>query len=171
MNYEEASFKYLEENARFIPVTAGGEESSLYVCRYNGKLLSHEDTGELRLMIEKEMRAVHEDDETRKVVQRLGRLQKELYRCLIEHGSWYEGCGWIWDNFSTTTRILESLVKRGLAYRIDREGGLFLDRGGSQYYPIVNNYLAEWFGPGGSRGEWDRYIARAKERQAQLLKL
>jgi hypothetical protein len=29
-------------------------------------------------------------------------------------GYWYSGCGWMWDNKSGTTKIMESLLKRGL---------------------------------------------------------
>jgi hypothetical protein len=169
MNYEEASLKYLEDHAKWIPVTIDGEEDQLYACRYNGKLLSHADTYELRLLIEAEMRKVHEDDESRKLVHRLGKTQAEIYHCLMEHGSWYEGCGWIWDNYSQTTRVLDSLVKRGLAYKVTRQarhGQLFA---GPQYYPITNDWLAEWFAPGGSRSNWDRYVKRARDNMDRLL--
>ena len=46
--------------------------------------------------------------------QPLGQTQKDLLNCLGERGSWHPGCGWIWSNPSTTTRILNSLVRRGL---------------------------------------------------------
>lgn len=43
----------------------------------------------------------------------LGDVQKEVLRCLREHGGW-PGRGWLWDTTSNTERICESLVRRGL---------------------------------------------------------
>ena len=47
---------------------------------------------------------------------KIGKLQKELLRCLKENGCWkidnYNS--WNWDTFSNTKRILESLRKKGL---------------------------------------------------------
>ena len=51
----------------------------------------------------------------------MGKTQTEVLRCLHKHGWWSNGCGWIWGNASATTRILESLVKRGLATRTEEE--------------------------------------------------
>jgi DNA-binding PadR family transcriptional regulator len=47
----------------------------------------------------------------------LGENQRYALRCLAEHnaGTWYPGAGWIWDNRSTTVRLLDSLVRRELA--------------------------------------------------------
>lgn len=47
----------------------------------------------------------------------LGENQKFMLRSMHEHhgDKWYAGCGWIWDTHSVTVRMLDSLVKRGLA--------------------------------------------------------
>ena len=67
----------------------------------------------------------------------LGYKQQAVLRALWKHGQWYEGCGWVWDNHCGTKRILNSLVRQGLAsttspgppdshwlvkYRITQEG-------------------------------------------------
>lgn len=33
---------------------------------------------------------------------------------MLEHGTWYAGCGWSWRSHSATERVMEGLVKRGL---------------------------------------------------------
>lgn len=45
----------------------------------------------------------------------MGPSQIQALQCLVSHGA-YPG-GWIWDNHSTTVRLLESLVKRGFVER------------------------------------------------------
>lgn len=52
----------------------------------------------------------------------LGENQAYALKCLTEHnaGTWYPGAGWIWANLSTTVRLLDSLVKRGLVTRVDK---------------------------------------------------
>lgn len=47
----------------------------------------------------------------------LGDNQRHALKALEEHngGTWYPGAGWVWSNASTTIRLLDSLVKRGLA--------------------------------------------------------
>jgi hypothetical protein len=55
-------------------------------------------------------------------MRKLGCLQQEMLRSLKEHGSWYRGCGWLWDTPSHTEKILESLMKRQLVKRIERFG-------------------------------------------------
>lgn len=47
----------------------------------------------------------------------LGSNQVQALRCLADHnnGTWYPDAGWVWGNTSTTVRLLDSLVKRGLA--------------------------------------------------------
>jgi hypothetical protein len=65
----------------------------------------------------------------------LGGNQKSILRSLVYDympGSSdrpYPGGGWVWDNHSTTVRLLESLVRRGLVmkdncdqYRLTAEG-------------------------------------------------
>ncbi len=44
----------------------------------------------------------------------LGVTQKYVLESLQRHGEWYPQCGWMWDTFSGTVKIMESLVKRGL---------------------------------------------------------
>lgn len=52
----------------------------------------------------------------------LGENQRWALRSLAEHneGTWYPGAGWVWSNRSTTVRLLDSLVRRGLATRVER---------------------------------------------------
>ena len=47
----------------------------------------------------------------------LGENQRHALRCLAERngGTWYPGAGWVWSNVSSTVRLLDSLVRRGLA--------------------------------------------------------
>lgn len=47
----------------------------------------------------------------------LGETQIQVLRALRDHGYWCEWpqCGWHWDTETNTKRILDSLVKRGLA--------------------------------------------------------
>lgn len=42
-----------------------------------------------------------------------------FFMSLADKGSWSQGSGWTWTNTSTTTRMCESLVKRGLAVRTE----------------------------------------------------
>ena len=51
---------------------------------------------------------------------KLGINQQGVLDSLHQHGGfWQSGCGWLWDTDSGTTRIMESLLKRGL---VTREG-------------------------------------------------
>lgn len=54
----------------------------------------------------------------------LGGLQRHALEALARHngGTWYPGAGWVWANTSTTVRLLESLVGRGLAVRTEKTG-------------------------------------------------
>lgn len=45
--------------------------------------------------------------------KKLGSVQKDVLAGLRVHGSWRRNCGWVWDNVSNTTRILNSLVRAG----------------------------------------------------------
>jgi len=49
--------------------------------------------------------------------RKIGTTQIEVLKMLSEHGRWADGCGWTWSTKSNTERIMESLVKRGLAER------------------------------------------------------
>lgn len=47
----------------------------------------------------------------------LGEVQRSVLQSLAKphhRGCWYSGCGWIWTTTSGTTKIMESLLKRGL---------------------------------------------------------
>lgn len=44
--------------------------------------------------------------------------QRAVLKSLVQYHAWYSGCGWIWSNNSTTMRMLDSLVKRGLAEKV-----------------------------------------------------
>jgi len=45
----------------------------------------------------------------------LGDSQQWMLDALRKHGRWSRNCGWLWDTPSGTERILDSLVRRGLA--------------------------------------------------------
>jgi hypothetical protein len=68
----------------------------------------------------------------------LGENQRYALKCLAEHngGTWYPAAGWVWSNVSTTVRLLDSLVKRGLADKVmkkyDRTGDTY------PYYTITD---------------------------------
>lgn len=53
----------------------------------------------------------------------LGDNQRHALKALAEHngGVWYPGAGWVWANVSTTVRLLDSLVRRGLATKEIRQ--------------------------------------------------
>lgn len=51
---------------------------------------------------------------------KLGVNQLGVLRSLVEHRLWFGGgwgCGWIWASASNTERILDTLVKRGMAVK------------------------------------------------------
>lgn len=47
----------------------------------------------------------------------LGEVQKGVLRALLEHNNGIWPGGWTWTNYSTTVRVLDSLVARGLVDR------------------------------------------------------
>lgn len=55
----------------------------------------------------------------------LGENQRYLLRSMATRhdGRWHPGCGWYWANTSTTVRMLDSLVKRGLLAKYDDKPG------------------------------------------------
>jgi hypothetical protein len=61
-------------------------------------------------------------------MRKLGDNQRITLQSLLEHRGWSPGCGWVWNNYSGTVRLLDSLVRRGLAaktgteYRITEAG-------------------------------------------------
>jgi hypothetical protein len=57
-------------------------------------------------------------------MKQLGKTQASVLAALKRHGGgWYDGCGWVWSNYSETTRLMESLVKRGLVAKSEIEVG------------------------------------------------
>ena len=58
----------------------------------------------------------------------LGERQEACLRSLREFGCWHRRGSWTWDTDSGTTRIMESLVRRGLV--VKRHEGR-----GTVYYP------------------------------------
>jgi hypothetical protein len=47
-------------------------------------------------------------------LDRLGKTQASLMLSLIKHnGYWHKDCGWLWTTHARTTKILDSLAKRG----------------------------------------------------------
>ena len=49
----------------------------------------------------------------------IGDTQLSVLKVLCEYGGWGPGFSWIWENRSTTQRICESLVKRGVATKVE----------------------------------------------------
>lgn len=45
--------------------------------------------------------------------KKLGKVQQDVLASLKSHGSWHRRCGWLWDTFSNTERVLNSLVRAG----------------------------------------------------------
>jgi len=45
---------------------------------------------------------------------KVGKTQLAVLRSLHEGNGWYAGCGWLWNTYSGTRKIMDSLVKRGL---------------------------------------------------------
>lgn len=69
----------------------------------------------------------------------LGRNQRSVLRSLAEHngGEWSPGSGWYWKNPSTTERVLNSLVRRGLVDRCIYRRSRVTGRGEETYDFIV----------------------------------
>jgi DNA-binding PadR family transcriptional regulator len=53
--------------------------------------------------------------------RQLGPVQKLVLHHLAtsDHGTWYAGTGWIWDNHWTMTQVLKSLERLGLVEKFD----------------------------------------------------
>lgn len=54
---------------------------------------------------------------------RLGKTQKKVLRCLVEHGQFNRyHSGWIWDTRASTAKYMEQLTAKGLAeYSLERQ--------------------------------------------------
>jgi hypothetical protein len=52
---------------------------------------------------------------------KLGKDQRAILETLVKKSgrTWTPCCGWVWKNSSTTARLLDSLVKRGLVEKYD----------------------------------------------------
>lgn len=53
--------------------------------------------------------------EQRKKQRKLGKIQKQVLDSLRNHGFWSRHCGWIWDTTEHTKKLMESLVRAGVA--------------------------------------------------------
>lgn len=60
---------------------------------------------------------------------KLGKNQESVLRALIKHKGWMPGCGWVWSTRSETLRIMQSLVKKGLAIETTYKGT-------TAFYPV-----------------------------------
>jgi hypothetical protein len=62
--------------------------------------------------------------------RRLTSDQRGFLQSLLSYRRWSADCGWHWNNPSTTRRLIDSLVARGLVERVyDAEGK-------PEYYPV-----------------------------------
>lgn len=52
-------------------------------------------------------------------LNRLGDDQWSILDTMCEKGGWSRGSGWTWSNRSSTIKLADSLVKRGLLFRED----------------------------------------------------
>jgi hypothetical protein len=70
--------------------------------------------------------------------QPLGKKQKSILESLKGHKLYYPGCGWYWDTPSGTVKLLESLVKRGLARKVREKRSVYSSRALDidVYYPV-----------------------------------
>lgn len=55
--------------------------------------------------------------------RKLGPVQQKVLRALRKHRTWSRGCGWYWDTYKNTQRIMDSLVAAGWVERIDSQVG------------------------------------------------
>ncbi len=67
----------------------------------------------------------------------LGKNQRTTLKSLAYHGSWPGG--WVWENTSSTVRILDSLVKRGLV-DMDPPRPMTHQGGRKLKYPVTRAY-------------------------------
>lgn len=74
------------------------------------------------------------------MARRLGENQSHALRCLAEYGNgtWYPGAGWVWTNVSTTVRLLDSLVRRGLATKTEKTRLIGTRREPYPFYEITD---------------------------------
>lgn len=68
----------------------------------------------------------------------LGKNQIGCLQSLARHGGWPGG--WYWENDSTTARILDSLVKRGLVTHTAPRPKTHTVTGAKMQYPVTPRY-------------------------------
>ena len=51
---------------------------------------------------------------------KLGAVQYALLRALVTNHTWSRGCGWVWDTPGHTARMLDGLVRKGMARVTDQ---------------------------------------------------
>jgi hypothetical protein len=66
----------------------------------------------------------------------IGKTQREILKCVLDHGCWYSGCGWLWTSYHETERLMESLAKRGLLVATTLETGKACEY--TRYDPVVS---------------------------------
>lgn len=49
---------------------------------------------------------------------KLTETQAYIVKLFVERGDWYPGSGWVWSNRSTTIRMLDGLVRKGVLIRV-----------------------------------------------------
>lgn len=49
--------------------------------------------------------------------KKLGKVQRSCLDGIAKHGSWWPGCGWIWNTRSGTIRIFDALAKAGMVVK------------------------------------------------------
>lgn len=62
----------------------------------------------------------------------IGEIQLGVLDALDEHGGWEPGCGWVWTTHAQTQKVLDTLVRRGLAKVSNIDG-----RPGTRRYRIT----------------------------------
>ena len=91
---------------------------------------------------------------------RMGEDQWSMLYTMCEHGGWYRGAGWMWNNMSGTIRLADSLTKRGL---LDRTGQ---DR--QSRYTVNPDVQAIWRELTSQRDAERRERWAAKEREQNI---
>ena len=70
---------------------------------------------------------------------KIGKTQAAMLESIVNHdGYWHMGCGWIWTNYSQTTRLCVGLKKKGYLEQWNRDGMImFLAK------PCVKTFIKE----------------------------
>jgi hypothetical protein len=75
-------------------------------------------------------------------IDALPKDQAHMLQGLSQHGVWSDGGGWIYSNRSTTIRLLNALVKKGMAREVDPQVDTHWG-GNARWYP--SDEVAEHF--------------------------